>query len=108
MVRMCIPKPHQRFRNLQQICYNKGVCTTKVHTPLLAILVRKLPYTTRFMDSYLNWHLLMRDYLPKLSMISTISAPMRFWASLVAAPIWGVQDTMGWLYRALLVAGSSA
>ena len=30
------------------------VCTTKVHTPLLAIIVRKLPYTTRFMDSYLN------------------------------------------------------
>lgn len=37
--------------------------------------------------------------------MSTISAPMRFWASLVAAPMWGVQDTMGWLYSALLVAG---
>lgn len=44
----------------------------------------------------------------KFLMISTISTPMRFCASLVAAPIWGVQDTMGWLYRALLVAGSSA
>ena len=28
-------------------------------------------------------------------MMSTISAPMRFCASLVAAPMWGVQDTMG-------------
>ena len=37
------------------------------------------------------------DYFPKLSMISTISAPMRFWASLVAAPMWGVQETLGWL-----------
>ena len=34
-------------------------------------------------------------YFPKLSIISTISAPMRFWASLVAAPIWGVQETAG-------------
>lgn len=41
-------------------------------------------------------------------MMSTISAPMRFCASTVAAPICGVQDTMGWLYSALLVAGSSA
>ena len=31
----------------------------------------------------------------KFLMISTISWPMRYWASLVAAPMWGVQDTMG-------------
>ena len=36
-------------------------------------------------------------YFPKLSVMSTISAPMRFWASLVAAPMWGVQETLGWL-----------
>ena len=35
----------------------------------------------------------------KFLMISTISEPMRFWASTVAAPICGVQETMGWLYR---------
>lgn len=46
--------------------------------------------------------------LEKLSIISTISAPMRFWASLVAAPIWGVQEMAGWSRRALFMGGSSA
>ena len=41
--------------------------------------------------------LLLSDQNVKWVMISTISAPMRFWASPVAAPIWGVQETMGWL-----------
>ena len=49
-----------------------------------------------------------RDYLPKPSIMSTISAPMRFWASTVAAPMWGVQETAGWLIRASLVGGSLA
>ena len=31
-----------------------------------------------------------------LEMMSTISAPMRFCASTVAAPMCGVQETMGW------------
>ena len=34
-------------------------------------------------------------YAKNLPMISTISAPMRFWASVVEAPIWGVQLTWG-------------
>jgi len=33
----------------------------------------------------------------KLVIMSTISAPMRFWASTVAAPMCGVQETIGWL-----------
>ena len=31
-----------------------------------------------------------------LEMMSTISAPMRFCASTVAAPMCGVQETIGW------------
>ena len=31
--------------------------------------------------------------------MSTNSAPMRFWASLVPAPMWGVQETAGWEAR---------
>ena len=37
------------------------------------------------------------DYFPNPSIMSTISMPMRCWASLVAAPMWGVQETLGWL-----------
>lgn len=33
-------------------------------------------------------------------MMLTISSPMRACASWVAAPMWGVQETRGWLYRA--------
>ena len=40
--------------------------------------------------------------------MSTISAPMRFCASTVAAPMCGVQETIGWEYSAELEAGSSA
>ena len=46
------------------------------------------------------------NYIPL--MMSTISAPMRFWASTVAAPMCGVQETIGWEYSAALEAGSSA
>lgn len=34
----------------------------------------------------------------KFSMNETISLPMRFWASPVAAPMCGVQETLGMLY----------
>ena len=37
-----------------------------------------------------------RIYALKFVIISTISAPMRFWASTVAAPMCGVQETIGW------------
>ena len=47
-------------------------------------------------------------YFPKPSMMSTISMPMRCWASLVAAPMWGVQETLGWLMSAALAGGSTA
>ena len=36
-------------------------------------------------------------YALKLVIMSTISAPMRFCASTVAAPMCGVQETIGWL-----------
>ena len=41
-------------------------------------------------------------------MMETISEPMRFCASTVAAPMCGVQETMGWEYSAWFFAGSSA
>ena len=34
-------------------------------------------------------------YALKFVIMSTISAPMRFWASTVAAPMCGVQETIG-------------
>ena len=43
-----------------------------------------------------------------LSMMETISWPMRFCASFVAAPMCGVQETFGWFSRASFFAGSSA